>query len=175
MRSPARHASIFPSALKYFQQVRKPPGDRKTTDDLAPQLAEFDLRCQAQDFNTAVRVVFEFDCNHLYLWGYYRLMAELHERVQGKLTDPLANENSIGMLGHAYYRMGSIKRRSLTSGKRWSTPDPGKIAMAKVCGFVTSDSAKRICSSAPMKRCGLQENSAQRLDWSGAALISSSF
>jgi tetratricopeptide (TPR) repeat protein len=109
MRSPAPQAGIFPSALKYFQQVRKPPGDRKTTDDLAPQLAEFDLRCQAQDFNTAVRVVFEFDFNHLYLWGYYRLMAELHERVQGKLTDPLANENSIGMLGHASYRMGQYQ------------------------------------------------------------------
>jgi hypothetical protein len=37
-------------------------------------------------------------------------MAELHERVQGKLTDPLANENSIGMLGHAYYRMGPYQK-----------------------------------------------------------------
>ena len=82
----------------------------KTIDDLAPQLAEFDLRCQAQDFDTAVRVIFEFDFGLLYLWGYYQLMAELHERVQGKLSDPLINENSVGMLGHAYYQMGQYQK-----------------------------------------------------------------
>ena len=30
----------------------------------------------------------DIDFDYLLLWGHYRLMAELHERLQGKLTDP---------------------------------------------------------------------------------------
>ena len=40
-------------AAEYFEQVRLPRENWKTIEDLAPQLAEFDLRCEGQDYETA--------------------------------------------------------------------------------------------------------------------------
>ena len=100
------HAFLWQRGAEYFKRVRKAPENWKTVEDLTPQFAEFDLRCLAQDFDAAARVLMEFDFDLLYSWGYYRLMAELHERVQGRLTEPSINQGSVGNLGHAYYRMG---------------------------------------------------------------------
>jgi tetratricopeptide (TPR) repeat protein len=97
-------------AADYFKQARKPRADWKTLDDLAPQLAEFDLRCAADDYDTAARVLVEIDGNYLLLWGYYRLTAEQHERLQGKLTNPRLKMISLSNLGHCYYSTGQIQR-----------------------------------------------------------------
>jgi TIR domain-containing protein len=40
-------------AADYFVETRTPRETWRTLDDLAPQLAEFDLRCQAGDYDTA--------------------------------------------------------------------------------------------------------------------------
>ncbi|MDQ3881250.1 MAG: TIR domain-containing protein, partial [Chloroflexota bacterium] len=52
-------------AATYFQQTRTARETRKTLDDLAPQLAEFELRCQNGDHDTAAQVL--FDISHEYL------------------------------------------------------------------------------------------------------------
>jgi hypothetical protein len=76
-------------AAEYFKETRKPCGAWKTLDDLAPQLAEFDLRLAGKDYDTAASVLFEIDTNYLSLWGHYRLLVDHYERLQGKLTYPL--------------------------------------------------------------------------------------
>ena len=45
------------------------------------------MRLEGDDCDTAAAVLLEFD-EYLFLWGHYRLMTELHERLQGKITDP---------------------------------------------------------------------------------------
>jgi tetratricopeptide (TPR) repeat protein len=97
-------------AAEWFKLSRKPREAWKTLDDLAAQLSEFDLRCEGADYDTAAADLLEFDFDHLYLWGHYRLMIELHERLQGNLTDPRLAESSAGNLGNAYYRMGQVQR-----------------------------------------------------------------
>ena len=52
----------------------------------AAQLAEFDLRCAAGDYDTAASVLLDIDFDYLLLWGHYRLMIRLHEKLQEKLT-----------------------------------------------------------------------------------------
>jgi tetratricopeptide (TPR) repeat protein len=90
----------------YFKKVRISREDWKNIDDLAPQLAEIDLRYSGRNFDTALQVLFDIDFDYLLLWGHYRLMADLHERFQGKISDPKLKEKSVGNLGSAYHRMG---------------------------------------------------------------------
>ena len=96
-------------AAEWFKLIRKPREEWKTLDDLAAQLSEFELRCEGDDYDTAAAVLLEFDFGYLFLWGHYRLMSELHERLQGKITEPWLLRNSVGNLGTAYARMGRVQ------------------------------------------------------------------
>jgi tetratricopeptide (TPR) repeat protein len=94
----------------YFKEARMPIENWKTIDDLSAQLAEFDLRCAGQDYDTAADVLLDIDFDYLLLWGHYRVMTELHERLQGKLNDPNLKSRSAGNLGSAYYSLGDYQK-----------------------------------------------------------------
>src|SRR5262249_1300100 len=102
--------ALLHRGAEYFKQARTPREDWKKIEDLTPQLTEFDLRSEGQDYDTAASVLLEVDFGYLFLWGHYRLMVELHERLQGKLGDPELEQNSVGNLGSAYYRMGQTRK-----------------------------------------------------------------
>ena len=53
---PYTQFALLRRAAEYYQQARKPREDWKTIEDLAPQLAEFDLRCAGQDYDAAASV-----------------------------------------------------------------------------------------------------------------------
>lgn len=55
-------------------------------------------------------MLLEIDFDYLILWGHYRLVTELHERLLGKVSDPGLEQGSVGNLGSAYYRMAQIER-----------------------------------------------------------------
>jgi tetratricopeptide (TPR) repeat protein len=93
----------------YFEQVRKPREEWKTKDDLAPQLAEFDLRCAGEDYETAAGVLINIDFDYLMLWGQYKTVIDMHRRLQGKLSDPWLRSASSGNLGTAYRNIGEYQ------------------------------------------------------------------
>ncbi|MDP1544817.1 MAG: tetratricopeptide repeat protein, partial [Anaerolineales bacterium] len=95
-------------AADYFAQARKPRAEWKKLDDLAAQLAEFELRCEAGDYDTAADVLTDIDSHYLLLWGHYRLTIELHEKLQEKIQDKSLARISVGSLGKAYYMIGKI-------------------------------------------------------------------
>jgi len=99
-------------AAEWFKLARKPRETWKTLDDLAAQLAEFELRCAGADYDTAAALLLEIDYDYLFMWGHYRLMAELHERLQGNIADPALGQNSTGNLGTAYFQMAQHERAS---------------------------------------------------------------
>ena len=105
---PFTQFALLHCAANYFQQTRSPRETWKKLDDLAPQLAEFQLRCAAHDFDTAAAVLLEIDFDYLLLWGHLRLMAELHERLRGKLDEKHLEQNSVGNLGSAYCLLGRV-------------------------------------------------------------------
>ncbi len=94
----------------YFEQTRTPRENWKSLDDLAPQLAEFELRCQAEDYDTAAQVLLGIDFDYLILWGHYRLTVEMHERLQDHLEDPDTDAASKNSLGTCYRMLGEIRR-----------------------------------------------------------------
>jgi tetratricopeptide (TPR) repeat protein len=94
----------------YFEQTRTPREDWKSLDDLGAQLAEFELRYQGGDYDTAAQVLLGIDFDYLIQWGHYRLTAELHERLQGRLDDLWTKFASKTSLGNSYYLLGQFTR-----------------------------------------------------------------
>ena len=103
---PFSRFALLNRAADYMAQTRPPRESWKTLDDLEPQLAEFELRYAGQDFDTAASVLLEIDFDYLLRWGHYRLVTELHWRLQGKLSDRELEYQSVNNLGGAHSQMG---------------------------------------------------------------------
>ncbi len=97
-------------AADYFAQARKPRAEWKKLDDLNAQLAEFDLRCTAGDYDTAASVLTEIDFDYLLLWGHYHLTIDLHEKLQGNIKDLTLARISVGNLGQALSYTGKVRQ-----------------------------------------------------------------
>ena len=110
-------------AAEYFEEVRLPRKNWKTIEDLAPQLAEFDLRCEGQDYETAGRVLQEISFNYLMLWGWNRLVVDLNERLLGKLDDSRLKSIILTNQGQCVSRTWVRRSRpSATMSRPWPSP-----------------------------------------------------
>src|SRR4029077_12963436 len=89
-------------AAGYYAQIRTPRESWRTLEDVRPQLAEFELRCEAGDYDTAATVLDDIDFDYLQLWGHYRILLELHGRIHGHITDPTLNANHLNSLGNCH-------------------------------------------------------------------------
>lgn len=107
-RPPWSQFALLHRGAEYYRQTRTPREEWRSLDDLAPQLAEFELRLEGRDHEVAASVAFEVD-DALMQWGHYRLMAELYERLDGKLDDPGQRQWWASLLGGAYWRMGRVE------------------------------------------------------------------
>jgi tetratricopeptide (TPR) repeat protein len=94
----------------YFQETRTPRETWCSLEDLAPQLAELELRQQAADYDTAAQVLLDIDYDYLSLWGHCRLVIERHQRLQGHLTNPSTDAACKTNLGIAFSLAGETRR-----------------------------------------------------------------
>jgi len=101
---------LLSRAAYYFFLARKPRAAWKHLDDLTAQLAEFDLRCAARDYNNAANVIKEIDYDYLLLWGHYRLLIELHLHVKEKITSKDLQINNFHILGLVHNYIGKIRK-----------------------------------------------------------------
>jgi tetratricopeptide (TPR) repeat protein len=106
---PYTQFALLHRGAEYFKQARAPRENWKSIDDLAPQLAEFDLRYEGQDYDTAADVLLDIDFKYLARWGHSQLVVELHQRLQGKLARPDNQQYSVGNLGSAYMNLGQYQ------------------------------------------------------------------
>ncbi len=102
--------ALYDRAADYFAQSRKPREEWKTIGDLAPQLAEIDLRIAGEDYDTAARVLLDIDYDYLLLWGQYKLMIALHERLQGNIGDKFSRLRSLNSLALASNAIGQVRK-----------------------------------------------------------------
>jgi tetratricopeptide (TPR) repeat protein len=100
-------------AADYFAQARKPRAEWKRLEDLQAQQDEFDLRCAAGDYDTAADVLTDIDFDYLLLWGQYRLMIQMHERVTEKIQDANLKMGNLNGLGLAYQQLGDARKSIL--------------------------------------------------------------
>ncbi len=97
-------------AAEYYVQLRIPEETWKTIDDLEPQLAEFEHRIRAGDYDGACMVLNTIDFNCLFLWGHFTQLIELRGKLLGHLTDFRLQAINLGSLGRAYYPVGQVRR-----------------------------------------------------------------
>jgi len=102
--------ALLNRGAQFFKETRLPREDWKNLDDLAPQLAEFELRFQSQDYDTAVGVLLEIDFNYLILWGQSRLVVEYHQRLLGNIKDDQLKGASLNNLGICYFNLGDYHK-----------------------------------------------------------------
>jgi tetratricopeptide (TPR) repeat protein len=107
---PFTRFALLHRAAGYYESIRTPRASWKTVADLAPQLAEFEVRIAGQEYDAAASVLLEIDFDYLQLWGHARLAATLHERLKGRLTDPDLMASHLGNLGLCYFWLGDYRR-----------------------------------------------------------------
>lgn len=96
-------------AADFYAGLRKPESEWKTIDDLAPQLAEFEHRVRAGDYDGACRVL-EPIGSYLYLWGYYTRLIELREKLLGRLADLGLQAVNLRYLGATHRTLGHFEQ-----------------------------------------------------------------
>jgi tetratricopeptide (TPR) repeat protein len=94
---------------EFYASIRKPQSEWEAIDDLAPQLAEFEHRVRAGDYDGAGRVLEPAD-EYFLRWGYYGSLVEMHEKLVAKLADYDLQANNLGGLGRAYRSLGQVER-----------------------------------------------------------------
>lgn len=97
-------------AADFYAGLRKPEREWKTIGDLAPQLAEFEHRVRAGDYQGACQVLEPIDSEYLSLWGHYDRLVEMREELLGRLIDPHSRATNLGSLGFACYSLGQFER-----------------------------------------------------------------
>lgn len=102
--------ALLNRGARYFTEVRMDREAWQNIDDLAAQLAEFDLRVEAEDYDNAAEVLLQIDHEYLMFWGHYALTAALHEKLQGRLTEPVLQSGSTGNLATAYSEIGDYMK-----------------------------------------------------------------
>ena len=85
------------SSGKLFSRSSDPAGTVADLADLTAPLAEFDLRCAGEDYDTACAVLVQLT-DLLLDDGYYHLCRELHQRLVGKLGQPELRRFNLGCL-----------------------------------------------------------------------------
>jgi len=97
-------------AAEYYTRIRTPRASWRTLEDLRPQLAEFELRCETGDYTAAATVLHDIDNEYLQAWGHYRMLVDLHLRIQGQITDPTLNRAHLNNLGYCYGILGDYRQ-----------------------------------------------------------------
>jgi tetratricopeptide (TPR) repeat protein len=118
----------------YYRQIRCPPQEWRSLQDLAPQLAEFDLLCELEDFDAAAAVLATIDFDALLPWGHLQLVQRLHERLRGSIADPLLAKDHCNVLG--------ICRRLLGDNDGALAAHQEALTIARRLGDATAEAAQ---------------------------------
>jgi tetratricopeptide (TPR) repeat protein len=93
----------------YFQEIRKPLEACNSLEDLAPALAEFDLRCEALEYDKAADLALLIDDKHLERWGHYSVLVRLYGRLRDAEWDGAARARVLRRLGNAHRLLGEVQ------------------------------------------------------------------
>lgn len=100
--------TLFYAASEYVMTTRKPRSDWKHLSDIQPQLDEYDLRCEGEDWEAAADVLEDIYGDFLLINGYYNLCCVLYENLRGKVRTESLKQSIEGNLGTVYYGMGQF-------------------------------------------------------------------
>lgn len=108
--APFTQYALRDRAGDYFAVTQTPRDEWKTLEDMAAQLAEFEMRVEGHDYDSAAMVLLGIDFDYLITWGHYRYTVELHTRLQGHIKDLWTMGASMTNLGTCALSLGQIDR-----------------------------------------------------------------
>lgn len=141
--APFTRFALLSRGADYFQQTRTPREAWKTLDDLAPQLAEFELRYAGEDYEVAATIVLNIE-NHLRSLNAHAWLLDLYERLQGRVHTARLQEDTrthLNRVRNLIKRSGFDLRQTLRghtgpiSRLAWF-PDGTRLASASLDGTV---------------------------------------
>jgi tetratricopeptide (TPR) repeat protein len=103
-------AGLRARAAEYYAQIRTPRESWRSLEDVRPQLAEFELRCDTGDYDTAAAVLADIDEEYLLVWGHYRTLVELNQRIHQRITDPFLKGRHLVRLANCYSHLGDYQQ-----------------------------------------------------------------
>jgi tetratricopeptide (TPR) repeat protein/SAM-dependent methyltransferase len=106
---PYNRRALERRAADFYTQLRSPSDTWKSIADLEPQLAEFEHRVRAEEYDDAAQLVGEVDRYYLTVWGYSQRVLSMRQQLLGKLSDPKLDAENLGWLGYAYYALGQFE------------------------------------------------------------------
>ncbi len=96
-------------AAEYYASICKPESEWHSSDDLAPQLEEFEHYIQAGDCDHACSEL-ETINKPLIFWGHYDMLLRMRQRLQVcQVSLPHLRLANINGLGYAYYVLGDLE------------------------------------------------------------------
>ncbi len=103
-------AALERRAADYYAQLRTSPETWKRIDDLEPQLAEFEHRVRAGNYDDACEVINLIDADYLLMWGHYTRLVEMRVDILEGLNTPALRMINLHSLGNAYRPLGKSER-----------------------------------------------------------------
>jgi tetratricopeptide (TPR) repeat protein len=96
---PLTQLALFHRASEYLALTR--PRKVERVEDLSNQLAEIDLRIQAEEYEKALALSYEIDVQYLRRWGYSQVLVGRLSELTDKLNDPQLEVALMDLLGNA--------------------------------------------------------------------------
>ncbi len=97
-------------AADFYASIYKPESEWKTGEDLSPQLAEFEHRVRAGDYDGACRVLDLVDLDYFYKWSEYHRVWRMREKLSGHLVEPRLHLSNLGSLGRICRGLGRFEQ-----------------------------------------------------------------
>lgn len=107
---PFTRYALLRRAVIYYQTQRTAQHSWSNIDDLQPQLSEFEVLCELQDYDSAAELLQDISFEYLMRWGHYRQVIALRERLIGHLKNPTLEQVNLGELGSAYAVIGELEK-----------------------------------------------------------------
>lgn len=124
-------------AADYYAQIRTPQESWRALDDLWPQLAEFELRCDAGDYDAAALLLCTIE-DYLQMWGHHRTLVGLHVRIHEHIINPLLTAAHLAGLGLCHWYLGDyVQAIELHTQALAIARDTGNSHTSKVPGWPT--------------------------------------
>lgn len=102
---PFSQIALLNRGADFFSEVRRSSDEWKSKDDITPQLAEFDLRIEGEDYDAAADLQLSID-QHLLHWSADKVIADNHRRLLGRISQPALIIASLTNLGMALLNLG---------------------------------------------------------------------
>lgn len=96
-------------AADWYVKQYKSEDEWHAIEDLAPQLAEFEHRVRARDYDHACQTLDTIEYDYLFKWGHYTRLVKMRLDLLEKIRDRGLCAHNLASLGHTFRFLGQVQ------------------------------------------------------------------